>query len=105
MSQFFKRVQRFAKKSPIAAGIPFMGMIVAASYGFSYITQVKYDYIDAKYTTSDPIVSILVHQSEKREKLGLKNAEPIDIRKIYFDLAKDDDDWDFVRVPRQPGEK
>ncbi|KAJ8324181.1 Cytochrome oxidase assembly [Batrachochytrium dendrobatidis] len=51
MSQFFKRVQRFAKKSPIAAGIPFMGMIVAASYGFSYITQVKYDYIDAKYTT------------------------------------------------------
>ncbi|KAJ8324182.1 Cytochrome oxidase assembly, variant 2 [Batrachochytrium dendrobatidis] len=73
MSQFFKRVQRFAKKSPIAAGIPFMGMIVAASYGFSYITQVKYDYIDAKYTTS-----------EKREKLGLKNAEPIDIRKIYF---------------------
>ncbi|KAK5664981.1 hypothetical protein BDV3_001950 [Batrachochytrium dendrobatidis] len=94
MSQFFKRVQRFAKKSPIAAGIPFMGMIVAASYGFSYITQVKYDYIDAKYTTS-----------EKREKLGLKNAEPIDIRKIYFDLAKDDDDWDFVRVPRQPGEK
>ncbi|KAH6561334.1 hypothetical protein BASA62_009890 [Batrachochytrium salamandrivorans] len=37
--------------------------------------------------------------------LGLeRTSEPVDIRKVYFDLANDDNDWDFVRVPRGPDE-
>ncbi|KAH9246638.1 hypothetical protein BASA81_015799 [Batrachochytrium salamandrivorans] len=91
-----------------------MGMIVAASYGFSYLTQVKYDYIDAKYRAMlslaiDPTQHVVhlmdMKELDEREALGLeRTSEPVDIRKVYFDLANDDNDWDFVRVPRGPDE-
>ncbi|KAJ1327083.1 hypothetical protein BSLG_010430 [Batrachochytrium salamandrivorans] len=124
MLRFIKNGLRVARKSPIAMGAPFMGMIVAASYGFSYLTQVKYDYIDAKYrayaqfghrsnstcSAFDGYEGGAFYNSslalDEREALGLeRTSEPVDIRKVYFDLANDDNDWDFVRVPRGPDER
>lgn len=42
------RFLAFVKESPFAAAVPFMGMMVLASYGMSFITQTKYDIIDSK---------------------------------------------------------
>ncbi|KAL2915693.1 Cytochrome oxidase assembly, partial [Polyrhizophydium stewartii] len=51
MQAALRRLARRASKSPLAFGVPFMGMVVLGAYGLSFLTQVKYDYIDAKYRT------------------------------------------------------
>jgi cytochrome c oxidase assembly protein subunit 16 len=55
-------------------GIPFTLIIVAGSYGLSYLTQTKYDYNATK-----------VQSMSKQEELGMrKDRRRVDLREEYF---------------------
>lgn len=55
-------------------GLPFVLMIVASSYGLSYMTQTRYDYNSSK-----------VKSMSMEEELGMrKDRRKIDIREEYF---------------------
>ena len=69
-----------------SVGIPMLLMVGFGSIGLSMVLQQQFD-----------------HQKNKKEQERTKDLlqlKPIDIKQLYFDLVKDDDDWDMVRVKR-----
>ncbi|TFK62494.1 hypothetical protein BDN72DRAFT_848592, partial [Pluteus cervinus] len=82
------------KKHPSVFGIPFLLLMVAASYGLSTITQTRYDLHDQK-----------VKQLTKEQELKLnKNRKKFDIREEYFRLsAAANEDWEPKRIQRPKG--
>ncbi|EKM81323.1 hypothetical protein AGABI1DRAFT_16423, partial [Agaricus bisporus var. burnettii JB137-S8] len=88
------KLSRAVKKYPGLFGVPFVLLIVAASYGLTTITQTRYDLHDQK-----------VKQVTKEQELGLKNnRKKFDIREEYFRLnAVAEEDWEPKRIPRPKG--
>ncbi|KAG6841393.1 hypothetical protein C0991_011557 [Blastosporella zonata] len=82
------------KKYPGLFGVPFVLIIVAASYGLSTFTQTRYDLHDSK-----------VKQVTKEQELNLdRNRKKFDIREEYFRLnAAPDEDWEPKRIARPKG--
>lgn len=82
------------RKYPAIFGIPFVLLIVGASYGLSAFTQTKYDLQDQKVKSVCPFLfhilqtipaHLLVTQVNKEEELGLrKQKRKFDIREEYF---------------------
>ncbi|OBZ69301.1 Cytochrome c oxidase assembly protein COX16, mitochondrial [Grifola frondosa] len=87
-------VQRILRKYPLIFGVPFVLVIVGASFGMQSFTQTRYDLQDQK-----------VSQVNKEEELGLsKNRKKFDIREEYFRLsAQQDKDWEPKRIERPAG--
>ncbi|KAJ7284950.1 cytochrome c oxidase assembly protein COX16-domain-containing protein [Mycena rebaudengoi] len=88
------RVQRLLNKQPLLFGVPFVLLMVGASYGLTAFTQTKYELRDQR-----------VKQVTKEEELKLqRDRKKFDIREEYFRLsAKPEEDWDMKRVPRPKG--
>ncbi|KAI0782248.1 cytochrome c oxidase assembly protein COX16-domain-containing protein, partial [Abortiporus biennis] len=88
------RLSKTLRKHPSIFGIPFLLIVVGASYGLSTFTQTRYDLQDKK-----------VHQVNKEEELGLrKNKRQFDIREEYFKLSTaQDENWESKRIPRPAG--
>ncbi|KAI0076429.1 hypothetical protein K474DRAFT_1622858, partial [Panus rudis PR-1116 ss-1] len=87
-------IHRVLRKHPSLFGIPFILLMVGASYGLQTFTQTRYDLHDQK-----------VKAVNQEEELGLKKSKrKIDIREEYFRLSSQaDEDWENVRVPRPAG--
>ncbi|KAF8498358.1 cytochrome c oxidase assembly protein COX16-domain-containing protein [Gautieria morchelliformis] len=81
-------------RHPSWFGIPFVLLIVAASFGLQNLTQTRYE-----------LQARRVHEVSEEEQLKLKkNRKKIDLREEYFKLrAKPNEDWESVRVPRPEG--
>ncbi|KAF7303093.1 hypothetical protein MKEN_01272800 [Mycena kentingensis (nom. inval.)] len=88
------RLNLMVRRNPLIFGIPFVLLMVGASYGLSFFTQTKYDYQDAR-----------VKQVTQEQQLKLeRNRRQFDIREEYFRLsAQPEEDWDMKRVPRPEG--
>ncbi|KAK4117683.1 hypothetical protein N656DRAFT_54383 [Canariomyces notabilis] len=84
-----------AKHPFLLFGLPFMSVIVAASFVLTPATAVRYERHDRK-----------VRQMTREEELGVgKGGRKVDIREEYYRLAaKDLDNWEQKRVKRLPGE-
>ncbi|GAW07115.1 Cytochrome c oxidase assembly protein mitochondrial [Lentinula edodes] len=68
------KLNRAVQRNPAIFGIPFILLMVAASYGMSTFTQTRYDLHDHK-----------VKQLSKAQELGLnKQRKKFDIREEYF---------------------
>ncbi|KAH9848840.1 cytochrome c oxidase assembly protein COX16-domain-containing protein, partial [Lenzites betulinus] len=81
-------------KNPALFGVPFVLLIVGASYGLQQFTQTRYELHDQKVTAMS-----------KEQELGLaKNRRKIDIREEYFKLsASSAEDWEPKRIQRPTG--
>ncbi|KAG7442489.1 uncharacterized protein BT62DRAFT_936046 [Guyanagaster necrorhizus] len=81
-------------KNPLIFGIPFVIIMVGASFAITPFTQIRYDLHDQK-----------VKAVSKEQELGLsKNRKKFDIREEYYRLnAEVEDDWEQKRVPRPKG--
>ncbi|KIK68108.1 hypothetical protein GYMLUDRAFT_216648 [Collybiopsis luxurians FD-317 M1] len=88
------KLNRAVQKNPALFGVPFILLMVAASYGMSTFTQTRYDLHDHK-----------VKQITKEQELGLdKERKKFDIREEYFKLsAQADEDWEPKRIQRPKG--
>ncbi|KAJ2934963.1 hypothetical protein H1R20_g1275, partial [Candolleomyces eurysporus] len=82
------------KKHPSVFGVPFVLLMVAASFGLSSVTQTRYDHHDQR-----------VKQVTKEQELRLdQNRKKFDIREEYFRLsAAADEDWEPKRIQRPAG--
>lgn len=87
-------VHRTLRSRPALFGIPFVLIIVGASYGLSNFTQTRYDLADQK-----------IRQMNKEEELGLKkDRRKFDIREEYFRLsAQPEEEWENKRIARPAG--
>ncbi|KAJ8075861.1 Cytochrome oxidase assembly [Marasmius tenuissimus] len=85
------KLNRTIQQKPWLFGIPFVLLMVAASYGMTTFTQTRYDLHDQKVT--------------KEQELGLdKNRRKFDIREEYFKLsAETDNNWEIKRIQRPKG--
>ncbi|KAL2023572.1 hypothetical protein VTK56DRAFT_2180 [Thermocarpiscus australiensis] len=93
---FGARYRAMMAKHPfLLFGLPFMSVIVAASFVITPATAIRYERHDRK-----------VRQMTREEELGLgKSGRKVDIREEYYRLAaKDLDNWEQKRVKRLPGE-
>ncbi|KAJ3865179.1 hypothetical protein EV359DRAFT_63377 [Lentinula novae-zelandiae] len=105
------KLNRAVQRNPAIFGIPFIILMVAASYGMSTFTQTRYDLHDHKvkqvcYQCYAP--GRLTHgysQLSKAQELGLdKQRKKFDIREEYFKLSSQaDDDWEPRRIQRPKG--
>ncbi|KAJ7031962.1 cytochrome c oxidase assembly protein COX16-domain-containing protein [Mycena alexandri] len=88
------RLNTLVRKQPLYFGIPFVLLMVGASFGLTAFTQTKYDYRDKR-----------VKQVTKEQELKLDHdRKKFDIREEYFRLsAQPEEDWDMKRVPRPKG--
>ncbi|KAL2117869.1 hypothetical protein VTJ04DRAFT_7529 [Mycothermus thermophilus] len=84
-----------AKHPFLLFGLPFMTVIVGASFVLTPATAVRYERYDRK-----------VRQMTREEELGVgKSGRKVDIREEYYRLAaKDLDNWEQKRVNRFKGE-
>ncbi|KAG7291832.1 Cytochrome c oxidase subunit 7A [Staphylotrichum longicolle] len=84
-----------AKRPFLLFGLPFMSVIVAASFVLTPATAIRYERHDRK-----------VRQMTREEELGVGRAgRKVDIREEYYRLAaKDIDNWEQKRVKRLKGE-
>ncbi|KAL2158395.1 hypothetical protein VTH06DRAFT_4443 [Thermothelomyces fergusii] len=84
-----------AKRPFLLFGLPFMTVIVAASFALTPATAIRYERYDRK-----------VRQMTREEELGIgKSGRKVDIREEYYRLAaKDLDNWEQKRVKRLKGE-
>ncbi|KAL2126558.1 hypothetical protein VTI74DRAFT_693 [Chaetomium olivicolor] len=84
-----------AKRPFLLFGLPFMSVIVAASFVLTPATAIRYERHDRK-----------VRQMTREEELGVgKSGRKVDIREEYYRLAaKDLDNWEQKRVERLKGE-
>ncbi|GJJ12043.1 hypothetical protein Clacol_006284 [Clathrus columnatus] len=82
------------RKHPTWFGIPFVLLIVAASFGLETLTRTRYEVYAQK-----------VSEVSEEERLKLqKNRKKIDLREEYFRLkAKGNEEWDSIRIPRPKG--
>jgi len=87
-------VHRTLRRYPGLFGVPFLILIVGASFGLQSFTQTRYDLHDQKVT-----------QVTKEQALGLdKNRKKFDIREEYFKLSSAaDDKWEPKRIERPKG--
>ncbi|THU93306.1 hypothetical protein K435DRAFT_194351 [Dendrothele bispora CBS 962.96] len=87
-------LNRTISKYPALFGIPFILIMVAASYGLTPLAQTRYDMHDQK-----------VKQVSKEQELRLdKDRKKFDIREEYFKLsAAADEEWEPKRIPRPKG--
>lgn len=74
-ARLLARLTPQVRKHPVMLfGLPFVVMIVASSFGLSYMTQTRYDYNSSK-----------VKSMSMEEELGMrKDRRKIDIREEYF---------------------
>ncbi|KDE05058.1 hypothetical protein MVLG_04499 [Microbotryum lychnidis-dioicae p1A1 Lamole] len=86
----------------LSFGLPFITIIVLASFGLSSFTQTRYDLRDSK-----------VSAVTKEEELGMKKGRrKFDVREEYHrllnadrgDLLGSGDGWENKRVQRLPGQ-
>jgi len=82
------------RKHPALFGVPFLIIIVGASFGMTAFTQTRYDLQNQRAS-----------QVTKEEELGLnKRKKKFDIREEYYRLqATKSDDWEQKRVERPKG--
>ncbi|EIW86149.1 hypothetical protein CONPUDRAFT_114275 [Coniophora puteana RWD-64-598 SS2] len=82
------------KKYPGLFGIPFLIIMVGASFGMQSFTQIRYDIHDKKNKTA-----------VDEHALGLdKRKKKFDIREEYYKLsAQEDQDWEPKRIARPAG--
>ncbi|KAI0717634.1 cytochrome c oxidase assembly protein COX16-domain-containing protein [Fomitopsis betulina] len=87
-------VHRVLRKYPALFGVPFVIIIVGASYAMQTFTQTRYDLHDKKVT-----------QVNKEQELGLAaGRKKFDIREEYFRLsATADEEWEPKRIARPKG--
>ncbi|KAL6301642.1 cytochrome c oxidase assembly protein COX16-domain-containing protein [Sparassis latifolia] len=87
-------VHRTLRRHPSLFGVPFVLIIVGASFAMQSFTQTRYDLHDQK-----------ISQVNKEEELGLaKNRKKFDIREEYYRLnAAQDQEWEPKRIERPKG--
>ncbi|RDB23061.1 Cytochrome c oxidase assembly protein COX16, mitochondrial [Hypsizygus marmoreus] len=87
-------LNRLVARYPALFGVPFVLLIVGASYGLTTFTQTRYDLHDQK-----------VKQVTKEQELNLdRNRKKFDIREEYFRLsAAPNEDWEPKRIARPKG--
>ncbi|OCH93448.1 hypothetical protein OBBRIDRAFT_713292, partial [Obba rivulosa] len=87
-------IHTLLRKYPGLFGVPFVLIIVGASFGLQSFTQTRYDLHKQKIT-----------QVSKEQELSMsKRRRKIDVREEYFRLsAAADEDWEQVRIPRPKG--
>ncbi|KAK4125308.1 hypothetical protein N657DRAFT_680044 [Parathielavia appendiculata] len=93
---FGARYRSMMAKHPfLLFGLPFMSVIVGASFVLTPATAIRYERHDRK-----------VRQLTREEELGVgKAGRKVDIREEYYRLAaKDIDNWEQKRVKRLKGE-
>ncbi|KAK4102963.1 hypothetical protein N658DRAFT_505981 [Parathielavia hyrcaniae] len=93
---FGARYRALMAKHPfLLFGLPFMSVIVGASFVLTPATAIRYERHDRK-----------VRQMTRDEELGVGRAgRKVDIREEYYRLAaKDVDNWEQKRVKRLKGE-
>lgn len=96
--EFGARYRRAMAKYPfLLFGLPFMAIIVGASFVITPATAIRYEKHDRKVRQMD----------QKEEKEVFVNKRKFDIREEYFRMMskkKSLDDWEPKRVERLPGE-
>ncbi|KAF9651478.1 hypothetical protein BDM02DRAFT_3184482 [Thelephora ganbajun] len=84
------------RKNPLLFGVPFVMIMVVASYALVPFTQTKYELQDRK-----------ISNVSKEQELGLGNRKrKFDIREEYFASklsAKAAEDWEPKRIERPAG--
>jgi cytochrome c oxidase assembly protein subunit 16 len=97
MNSITMRWRRSISKHPfLLFGLPFMGIIVGASFMLTPVTAIRYEKHDRK---------VRGVTREEEEGLGKARRRLVDMREEYYKLAaKDIDDWEQKRVKRLPGE-
>ena len=82
------------KKYPGLFGVPFLIIMVGASFGMQSFTQIRYDIHDKKHKTA-----------VDEQALGLdKRKRKFDIREEYYKLsAQGEEDWEPKRIARPKG--
>ncbi|TBU35400.1 cytochrome c oxidase assembly protein COX16-domain-containing protein [Dichomitus squalens] len=85
---------RLFRRYPALFGVPFVLLIVGASFGMQQFTQTRYDLHSQKVTALN-----------KEQELGLqKNRKQFDIREEYFKLSSTAvEDWEPKRIQRPKG--
>jgi len=87
-------MNRLVRKHPGLFGVPFVLMMVAASFGMTAFTQTRYDVPDQK----------VKHVTKEQELRLDKNRKKFDIREEYFRLsAAPDENWESKRIERPKG--
>ncbi|PFH46068.1 hypothetical protein AMATHDRAFT_115381, partial [Amanita thiersii Skay4041] len=89
-SSWYTRIQ----KNPALFGVPFLVLMVGASFALTTFTQTRYDLHDQK-----------VKQVTKEQELKLNtHRKKFDIREEYFRLsAQADENWEIKRIQRPKG--
>ncbi|KAI9567232.1 cytochrome c oxidase assembly protein COX16-domain-containing protein [Boletus coccyginus] len=84
-------LQRRLKRHPALFGLPFILIMVGASFGLQSFTQTRYDLQDKK-----------IRQLSQEEALGLdKSKKKFDIREEYYKLsAMAEQEWEPKRIAR-----
>jgi len=82
------------RRNPLLFGVPFVMIMVVASYALVPFAQTKYELQDRK-----------ISKVSKEQELGLENRKrKFDIREEYFKLsAKATEDWEPKRIERPAG--
>ncbi|KAI9452153.1 cytochrome c oxidase assembly protein COX16-domain-containing protein [Russula earlei] len=82
------------KRHPALFGVPFLLIMVGASFGLQTFTQTRYDLHSQK-----------VSQMSREQELGLdRNRKKFDVREEYFKLsAASEEDWEPKRIVRPKG--
>ncbi|KAF9478464.1 hypothetical protein BDN70DRAFT_778187, partial [Pholiota conissans] len=92
--QHQSNMNRLIRKHPSVFGVPFVLIIVAASFGLTTFTQTRYDVHDQK----------VKHVTKEQELKLDKNRKKFDIREEYFRLsAAANEDWEPKRISRPAG--
>ncbi|ORX51183.1 hypothetical protein DM01DRAFT_1084991 [Hesseltinella vesiculosa] len=86
--------QRIRQHPFLLFGLPFIVVVVGASFGLSQLTQTKFDHRDMRHK-----------KVEKEEALGIgKDRRKLSIQEEYWRLqAKTEEDWEQVRIERPNG--
>ncbi|KAG8218014.1 cytochrome c oxidase assembly protein COX16-domain-containing protein [Butyriboletus roseoflavus] len=84
-------IQRTLKQYPALFGLPFILIMVGASFGLQSFTQIRYDLQDKR-----------IKQLSQEEALGLdKSKKKFDIREEYYKLsAMGEQEWEPKRIAR-----
>ncbi|ESK83026.1 hypothetical protein Moror_11741 [Moniliophthora roreri MCA 2997] len=88
------KLNQTIQKKPWLFGVPFVLLMVAASYAMTPFAQTRYDLHDQR-----------VKQVSKEQELKLDgNRRKFDIREEYFKLsAEANEDWEPKRIQRPKG--
>ncbi|KAH8099649.1 cytochrome c oxidase assembly protein COX16-domain-containing protein [Cristinia sonorae] len=86
-------IHRTLRKHPAYFGVPFLLIMVGASFGLQSFTQTRYDLQDQK-----------VHAVREEDELTTKKKRKFDIREEYFRLSSaQEEQWESKRIPRPAG--